>query len=79
MLELEEALAQILAAIPPPTSESIPLSDAWGRVPAQRIESPVDLPLFDNSTMDGYSVRSSDVASAGPASPARLRPIPKPC
>jgi molybdopterin molybdotransferase len=77
MLELEEALAQILAAIPPPVGESIPLSDASGRVLAERIQSPIDLPSFDNSAMDGYAVRAADVASATPAAPVRLRLIGK--
>jgi molybdopterin molybdotransferase len=77
MLELEEALAQILAEIPSPTSESILLSEAGGRVLAEGVDSPVDLPLFDNSAMDGYAVHACDVASARPASPARLRLIGK--
>ena len=32
MLEFEEALARVLAAVPAPTSENVPLSDAAGRV-----------------------------------------------
>ena len=73
MLELEEAQAQISAALAPPTSEIIPLSDGAGRVLAERIQSPLDLPVFDNSAMDGYGVRAKDIASARPESPARLR------
>lgn len=73
MLELEEALASILAAIPPPRAESLSLSDAAGRVLAERVHSPVDLPIFGNSAMDGYAVRASAVASAKPESPVRLR------
>jgi molybdopterin molybdotransferase len=73
MLEMEDALARILAAIPSPTVESVPLSDAAGRVQADRIESPVDLPLFDNSAMDGYAVRASDLRCTGRESPVRLR------
>jgi molybdopterin molybdotransferase len=77
MLELEDALAQILAAIPSPTSECVPLSDASDRVLAERIQSPVDIPIFDNSAMDGYGVRAGDVASAKPESPIRLRLVGK--
>jgi molybdopterin molybdotransferase len=73
MLELEEALARVLAAVPAPTSEDVPLSEAAGRVLAERVESPIDLPLFDNSVMDGYALRAADVASAKPDSPVRLR------
>jgi molybdopterin molybdotransferase len=54
MLELEEALARVLAAVPAPTSESVLLNDAAGRVLAEAIQSPIDLPIFDNSSMDGY-------------------------
>ena len=74
MLDFEEALARILAAVPPPTSESVSLSEAPGRVLAEQIRAPIDLPIFDNSAMDGYAVRAADVASAKPASPVRLRP-----
>jgi molybdopterin molybdotransferase len=73
MLEFEEALARVLAAVPAPTSESVSLSDAPGRVLAEQIRSPINLPVFDNSAMDGYAVRAADVASAKPASPVRLR------
>jgi molybdopterin molybdotransferase len=77
MLELEEALARILAAIPPPASESIPLGEAHGRVVLDRVVSALDLPPFDNSAMDGYAVRAQDVVSARPDAPARLRVVGK--
>jgi molybdopterin molybdotransferase len=73
MLAFEEALSRVLAAVPAPRGESVSLSDAPGRVLADQIRSPIDLPIFDNSAMDGYAVRTADVASAKPASPARLR------
>ncbi len=73
MLELEAAVARILAAVPPPTAERIPLSGAHGRVLAERFPSPLDLPVFNNSSMDGYAVRAADVAAATPGTPAKLR------
>ncbi len=73
MLELEEALARVLAAVPAPTSESVSLGEAEGRVLAEPVTAPIDLPMFDNSTMDGYALRSADLASAKPDSPVRLR------
>ncbi|MGO8932034.1 MAG: gephyrin-like molybdotransferase Glp [Limisphaerales bacterium] len=73
MLEFEQALARILAAVPAPTSQIVSLSAAAGRVLAEQVRSPIDLPVFDNSTMDGYGVRAADVASAKPDSPVRLR------
>ncbi len=77
MLELEEALRRILAAIPQPVSESVALTEAHGRVLAEQVWSPLDLPVFDNSAMDGYAVRAGDVAAAKPESPVRLRLVGK--
>lgn len=77
MLELEEALAQVLAAVPKPVGEAVPLSSALGRVLSDDFHSPIALPPFDNSAMDGYAVRAADVASARADAPARLRLIGK--
>jgi molybdopterin molybdotransferase len=73
MLEFEEALARLLAAVPAPTRENVSLNEAAGRVLAERILSPLDLPSFDNSAMDGYALRAADVALAKPDSPVSLR------
>ena len=73
MLEFEEALARVLAAVPAPTREIVSLSEAAGRVLAEPIRSPLDLPSFDNSAMDGYALRAADVTSAKPESPVSLR------
>jgi molybdopterin molybdotransferase len=75
MLEMEDAVRRILATIPPPIAESIPLSEASGRVQLERVVSPIDLPLFDNSAMDGYAVCARDTASARRESPVRFRLI----
>jgi molybdopterin molybdotransferase len=73
MLEFEEALARVLAAVPAPTRENVSLNDSAGRVLAEQIPSPLDLPSFDNSSMDGYALRAADVASAKLNSPVCLR------
>jgi molybdopterin molybdotransferase len=44
--------------------ESVELADALGRVTFDDVRSPIDLPPFRNSQMDGYAVRAADVASA---------------
>ncbi len=75
MLELEEALNCILAAMPAPVSERVPLKDACGRVLAERVVSPVDLPAFDNSAVDGYAVQAAAVTAAGEGTPVRLPQI----
>src|SRR5258708_6439888 len=72
ILELETAVERILALIPPPAPEQIALGMAHRRVLAERILSPLDLPGFDNSAMDGYAVRATDFHGAGANSPRAL-------
>lgn len=73
MLELEEAVSRILAALPPPVAEQARLADASERVLAATVVSPINLPPFDNSAMDGYAVRAADVSNANTAAPTKLR------
>nr|WP_296779926.1 gephyrin-like molybdotransferase Glp [Rhodococcus sp. (in: high G+C Gram-positive bacteria)] len=54
---------QLLAPLKTRESDTVAVSDALGRVAATDVASPVDLPLFRNSQMDGYAVRASDVAT----------------
>lgn len=72
MFDLETALARVLAALPSPEAETITLTQAAGRVLAETVRSPVDLPHFDNSAMDGYAVRAAEVRDAKPVAPVRL-------
>ena len=79
-------VADLLAPALAPRPETIPVNDALGRVTSAAVLSPVDLPLFRNSQMDGFAVRSADVApapttlpivgevAARPSSPADLAP-----
>ncbi|MBI3879017.1 MAG: molybdopterin molybdotransferase MoeA [Verrucomicrobia bacterium] len=75
MLTIEAAQARILDAVKPSGEESVALADACGRFLAADISSPIELPPFDNSAMDGYAVRASDVAGASAERPAALRVI----
>lgn len=77
MIQLEEARQRILDALPAPAIERVALADAAGRFLAENISSPLSLPSFDNSAMDGYAVRADDVAGASGESPVRLRVIGK--
>ncbi|HEX3733105.1 MAG TPA: gephyrin-like molybdotransferase Glp [Mycobacteriales bacterium] len=52
-------------------TERMPLDRALGRRPAVDIVTPIALPPFDNSQMDGYALRSADLAEAD-ARPATL-------
>lgn len=47
-------------------SEQQPLPEALGRVLASDIASPLAVPPFDNSAMDGYAVRLSDLTAGTP-------------
>lgn len=49
--------------------EEIKLLDSVNRICAEDIFSPEEIPASDNSAMDGYAVRSSDIASASPGNP----------
>lgn len=67
-----EASERILAKVHPLATERIPLVEALGRVLAEDVLSPIEHPPWDNSSMDGYAVRASDVANASAESPVVL-------
>lgn len=71
MLAVEHAIAQILADMTRLETETIALNKAFGRVLATDITSPVSLPPFANSSMDGYAVRAADTQGA----PVTLRVV----
>ena len=73
MLPLADALQRVLAAAPTLGNEEVPLPSSVGRICAQDLSAPIDLPPFDNSAMDGYAVRSEDVATASMEHPVKLR------
>ena len=73
LVPVEEARDRILAQISPLQPIELPLHEAEGCVLAQEVVSASDLPEFASSAMDGFAVRSSDVAEATPDSPAELR------
>jgi molybdenum cofactor synthesis domain-containing protein len=72
MLELEAARKRVLFAVAPLPAESVPLAAGHGRVVARTLTAAFDLPLFDNSSMDGFAVRSEDLRSARLDSPVVL-------
>ncbi|MFK4730588.1 molybdopterin molybdotransferase MoeA [Agromyces mediolanus] len=51
---------------------SLAAGDALGRVLAADVVCPIDLPGFDNSQMDGYALRSAELAGASPTAPVQL-------
>ncbi|MFI7588790.1 gephyrin-like molybdotransferase Glp [Spongisporangium articulatum] len=63
MQSVDAHLEQCLAALMPPAPHALPLLEAAGCVLAEDVESPLDIPLFDNSSMDGYAVRLADLGT----------------
>lgn len=61
MLGVAEAVEKALAAISPLDVAAVHLEDALGRFAAMAVTSPVAIPPWDNSSMDGYAVRAGDV------------------
>ncbi len=60
-LTLDRARELVLAALKPlEDTERLPLDRARGRILAEAVRAPLDLPPFANSAMDGYAVRSVD-------------------
>jgi len=62
MLTFEEARGLILANVAPLGRERVPIAAVSGRVIAEDVRAPRDMPQWDNSAMDGYAVRSADCA-----------------
>ena len=68
--EVERLLRGHSAALP---SESVELADLVGRVLTGPVEARVDVPSFDRSAMDGYSLRAADTFGAMEESPLQVQ------
>lgn len=66
LMTLEQAGERVAALVAPVTGiETVVLAQADGRVLAENVAAPLDLPPFANSAVDGYAVRFADLAAAG--------------
>ncbi|AZS37896.1 Molybdopterin molybdenumtransferase 2 [Microbacterium lemovicicum] len=72
---VEQHLEVVLSAVRVLPTTRVPLGEAFGRTLAEPVVSRVDIPVFDNSAMDGFAVRSADVAAAASDHPIRLRVV----
>ncbi|ELV8803407.1 molybdopterin molybdotransferase MoeA [Vibrio vulnificus] len=62
LMPIEDAMEKMLSRIKPiQTTLKLPLAEALGYVLAEDILSPINVPPFDNSAMDGYAVRLADL------------------
>jgi len=75
MLTVAEASAIIQAAVSPREPRTVPLSAAAECVLAADAVTPINLPRWDNSAVDGYALRSEDVAGANENNPIHLRVV----
>jgi molybdopterin molybdotransferase len=67
--EHQRVVTELITARPP---EAVELHDAEGLVLAEDVTAVLSLPVFDNSSMDGYAVRADEVTSATAEHPVKL-------
>lgn len=75
MISVHEAKKIIIDSAKPIGYVKLPMLESTGSVLAENIISDLELPPFDNSAMDGFSLRSSDTNTASNAAPVKLRLI----
>lgn len=63
---VDEVVEHLLSRAPePPKIQSVALQEALGRVLAQAVHAPSDVPAWDNSAMDGYALCAADLPIEG--------------
>ena len=70
--EAERRWREVIS-VAPGVSESVRLEDALGRVLAEDVRAPVDVPGFDRSNMDGFAIQAPDTFGASEEEPVLLR------
>jgi len=74
-LSAAEAALSILGDVRRQPALRMPLDDALDSVLAEDVISPLDIPAWTNSAMDGYAARGNDVRGASTERPVRLRVV----
>jgi molybdopterin molybdotransferase len=72
MKSVDQHLSDLLSSIEAISPLDLQLLDAHGCILSEAVVADVDLPPFDNSSMDGYAVRVADVAHASESNPVKL-------
>ena len=75
MITMDEAIRVVLQHTSEIDRTNVDLMDALGCTLAEDVRSDIDMPPFDNATMDGYAVVGADVADARQENPAVLEVI----
>ncbi len=73
MIPLDQARTNLLNALQPLGTETVPLDKALHRVAARPVTAQLDVPAFDNASVDGYALRTKDLLSLPTDKPFRLR------
>jgi len=71
--EAERSFRAALGDLSPRRTEVVALDEALGRVLAEDVASPVDVPGFDRANVDGFAVRAHDTFGASEFAPKKLR------
>ena len=72
LISVAEHRATLAALVAPTRVERLPLADCLGLALAEDLTAPIALPPFDNSAMDGYAVRASELSGASADNPVEL-------
>lgn len=75
LVAIDDHLALVLAATREVDALAMPVTAARGRTLREPVRAAVDIPVFDNSAMDGFAVRFEDVEDAAPDAPVALRVV----
>ena len=71
--DAERSFRAALGDLSPRRTEVVALHEALGRVLAEDVASPVDVPGFDRANVDGFAVRARDTFGASEFAPKTLR------
>ena len=75
MLSYEDARSLVFEHVKPLGKRNCPLTESQGLALSEDILAPHELPLFDNSAVDGYAVQSADLVGASRKNPVRLNKL----
>jgi len=72
---VEEAVNSLISKVKPLKTESVGIYQSYGRVLAEDVVSPIDVPPFDRAAMDGFAVRAEDTFGSSPTNPMLLKVV----
>jgi molybdopterin molybdotransferase len=73
MISIEEATKKLKSRVKPLKAEEISVLKSFGRILREDLRSPLSIPPFDRSAMDGYAVKAVDILGASEKKPVSLK------